>query len=237
MATLTNHPPFTRKPDLDPEQLAKWRGRFEAGEASYADLAAEAGRGVTTLRAIGAQQGWVRPGAKPKPVLKRKTAAKQKTKAGAAPKPKTKTQVKSKPKPKAPAKLIARAPPRPAKTKAAAPAPASREPLDPRHLMQRLAGRALDLMDMLERKLGGADAGESDARLMASLIKMLGDFRRFGFDGGDNEGSGAAHGHAGASPAETAGDLARLRTSVVEKLTRPGWPGADHETGAEADAA
>ena len=113
------------------------------------------------------------------------------------------------------------------KAKAAAKKPATRKPrraargrasVGHEDIMQRLAARALRLMDLLERRLGAEDISDEHMRLMTSLVKMLAEFQKSGIARGDSATNGDANGCAGADPAESAGDLARARSDLAARI-------------------
>ncbi len=111
-----------------------------------------------------------------------------------------------------------KAPPRAARPPVEAPEGEAGAPADSTAILNRLARKALRLMDLLEKQLGAGGVSEQDTRMMASLIRMLSDFRKSGLEGGAETG-GVLNGRDGESSADLAADMARARSDLVARLS------------------
>jgi hypothetical protein len=99
------------------------------------------------------------------------------------------------------------------------PAPADDEdPPGQGDIMDRLARRALRLMDILERKLDEETLAEEHMKMMAQLIKMLADFKRNAIQPGENDVSKDARRHDDNPAPETPEDMARLRAELAATI-------------------
>ena len=197
MASVPRHR-FEKLPDLEPELRDAQRRLYEAGEGSLVTAAKAFGRSASWVRGFALKQGWKKPA--------KKTS-----------KPKPAAQLSAKPKPRL------GKPTRPRRTSEQSQLCDSNEPPDSATIMKRLTWTALRLMNALERQLAEGDVSEPTTRMMANLIKMLPDFKKFDLENGETGLSGDQNEHAGATSAESAAEMARIRSEVVERLTSPDW--------------
>jgi hypothetical protein len=185
---------FTRRPDPDAAVLADIRKRYDAGEIDVAGIAGELGLSPSTIGKRLGEWGWRKRAAKGKPAPRAKTRKRTTTKA------------------------VATVAPR-----------AGRPPESLPLLLKRLLGLASRYVEILEQRLpddgGGGGELEGDPRVLASLVKLISDIARLQGRSGTPHDSGAEadDGDAGFNhdpAAGVGGDLARLKSDLVERLAR-----------------
>ena len=187
---------FVRRPDPDAAVLTDIRKRYDAGEIDVSGIASELGLSRSTIGKRLGEWGWRNGAAKGKPASR---AKRRKPTGGKS---------------------------------AAVAAPRARRPPESLPLwLRRLLALASRYVEILEQRLpddGGAGGElESDPRILASLVKLISDIARLQGRNGSSHDSGADADDGDAEPsnvvgagAGVGGDLARLKSDLVERLAR-----------------
>jgi hypothetical protein len=184
---------FIRRPDPDAAVLPDIRARYDTGEINVAGIADELGLSKSTIGKRLGEWGWRKRAATAKPTPRAKKPKRTAAKAAA---------------------------PIAARTKR----PPESLPL----LLKRLLALASRYVEILEQRLpdeGGVGGElESDPRILASLVKLISDIARLqGRNGSPNDtDADADNGDSGFNHvgAVAGGDVARLKSDLVERLAR-----------------
>ena len=181
---------FVRRADPDAAVLADIRKRYDAGEIDVAGIAAELGLSKSTIGKRLGEWGWRKRAAKTKPTPRAKKQSRTRAAAVVAPR-------------------------------------AKRPPESLPRLLKRLLALASRYVESLEQRLpddGGAGGElEGDPRILASLVKLISDIARLQGRNGSPHDSGVEgdDGDAGFNhDAIVGGDVARLKSDLVERLAR-----------------